>query len=435
MNTSTIDPARRPAPRSRALGDDGALSICYVSADYPATSPGGIGGIGAHTHALAHAVAALGHDVSVLAESVGGPERFADGRVTVHAIPLGTARMWKLGRWVPVAWLRRSFAVWRALRGLHQEQPLDLVSFPDGYGEGFRYSFSPLTPFVVQLFGPASFVQRWDGRAVPPLRARLESRIERRPAARASLVISATRQFADLVVREWALDPARVRIIRNPLDLERFHPAEAGSRRGGHRILFVGHLQRLKGLLALAAAIPLVAARYHGVEVQLVGNDTNSAPEGGSMRRFLEQMLRERGSLDSVRFLGQVPQEELVPLYQACSVFVLPSLSDVYPNAVLEAMACGRPCVVTDAVGAAELVSESRAGLVVPAGDPDALAGAISRILALPQPERDEMGERARRIVERACATPLIAAQTVEAYREVIRGRAIHAPPVAGENR
>jgi len=415
-------------------GDQGLpLRICYVSADYPATSRGGIGGIGAHTYALSQAIAGLGHDVSVLTESAGGSERFADGPVTVHAIPQGSRRMWKLGGWLPVSWFRRSFAVQRTLQRLHSERPFDLVSFPDGYGEGFRYSFLPLTPFAVQLFGPASFVQRWDGRTVSPVRARVESWMERRPAAKASLVISATRRFAELVAGEWVLDPARIRIIRNPLDLARFRPADAGARVDGRRVLFVGHLQRLKGVHALAAAIPLVVARHPDVEFAFVGNDTSSGPGGVSMRRFLERTLSEGGVLGRVRFIDPVPQRELVPLYQACSVFVLPSLNDVYPNAVLEAMACGRPCVVTDTVGAAELVTEARGGHVVPPDDFEALAAAISEMLSIPEPQREEMGVRARRIVERACATPVIAAQTVEAYRDVI-GERIARPALHGGN-
>ena len=136
--------------------------------------------------------------------------------------------------------------------------------------------------------------------------------------------------------------------------------------------------------------------------------------------------------LDRVLISDSMPQSELIPLYQNCTVFVLPSLNDVYPNAVLEAMACGRPCVVTETVGAAELIAESQCGFVVPPDDADALAAAISELLALPASSRDEMGTRGRRMVERVCATPVIAAQTISAYRSVIgeptrRGRALSA--------
>jgi glycosyltransferase involved in cell wall biosynthesis len=417
MSASALNPVAAAVFRGEG---ERPLRVCYVSADYPATSRGVVAGFGAHTYAIAHAIGSLGHDVSVVTESPDGPERFADGPVTVHAVPRGSTRMWKLGRLVPVPWLRRSFAAWRALRRLHRERPFDLVVFPDGYGEGFRYSFSPLAPFAVRLGGPASVVQRWDGRSVPPARARMERWMERRPAARAALLQSATRRFAETMVREWDLDPARIRIIRNPLDLARFHPIE-GSARPAKRVLFVGHLQRLKGLETLAAAIPSVAARHPDVEFQLVGNDTRSAPDRGSMRRFIEAGLAAREALAHVRFTDSVPQSALVPMYHACAVFVLPSLNDVYPNAVLEAMGCGRPCVVSDAVGNAELVAEGDAGRVVPAGDAEALAAAIGELLSLPESQREEIGRRGRRAVERACATPVIAAQTLEAYRDAIR--------------
>jgi glycosyltransferase involved in cell wall biosynthesis len=369
---------------------------------------------------LAHAIAALGHDVSVVAETTNGSAQLADGLVQVHAIPRGSPRQWKLGRWLPVPWLRWSFAVQRALRRIHSERPLDLVIFPDAYGEGFRFSLAPFLPYVVRFGGPASVVQRWDGRAVPATRARIETWLERTPAARAPLLLCASSAFADQISREWSLDRSRFRIVRNPLNLARFHPARHDIDRPVQLVLFVGHIQPLKGLLDLVAAVPLIARRQPSVSFQMVGNDTRTGPGRTSLRRVLEQKLHELGALARVRFLDPLPQPELVPLYHACSVFVLPSHNDVYPNAVLEAMGCGRPCIVTKTAGVAELVARSGCGRVVPPGDPAALAAAISEILALPEAEREAMGARGRRMVEEACATEVIAAQAVEAYREAI---------------
>jgi len=396
------------------------LRLCFVSADYPTVSRGGIGGIGAHLYTLAHAIGDLGHDVSVLVEASNGPARQLDGRVQVHAISRGSPRQWKLGRWLPVSWLRWSFAVQRTLRRLHAERAFDVVVFPDGYGEGFRFSLSPFIPFVVMIVGPASVVQRWDGRSIPVMRARIETWIERIPAAGAPILLCASRAFAAEISREWSLDASRFRIIRNPLNLDRFHPLDSDVQRVAQRVLFVGHLQPLKGLHDLVAAIPLVATKHPGVDFQFVGNDTITGPGRTSLRRALEQKLREHGELKRVTFLDPLPQSELVPLYQNCSVFVLPSHHDVYPNAVLEAMGCGRPCVVTSTIGNAELVTESACGIVVPPHDPRALASAISDILALPEAAREEMGARGRRTVQNACATSLIAGQAVEAYREAI---------------
>jgi glycosyltransferase involved in cell wall biosynthesis len=399
---------------------DRPLNVCFVSSDYPTVSLGGIGGIGAHTSALAHGVADLGHRVSVITEGGKEIDRHWDGSVAVIALPKVSGRLWKLAKVIPLQWIRRTMAVADTLRVMHTQQPFDIISFPDGYGEGFRYSFAPATPFAVQLFGPASLVQRWDGRHVPPLRARVESWMERRPAAHARLLISATRAFAKTIADEWSIAEDRIRVIRNPLNVDLFRPSHSSEPVSSKRILFVGHLQGLKGVEVLAKAIPHVVRLHPTAEFQLIGNDTRSAPGGGSMLKRLADEIATAEVLDRVHFSEPIPQRDLVPLYQSCAVFVLPSLNDVYPNAVLEAMACARPCVVTSSVGVAELVRESRCGTVVPPNDPVALAGALSDLLALPAHIREEMGARGRRIVEQACALEVIAAQTVQAYRDVI---------------
>jgi glycosyltransferase involved in cell wall biosynthesis len=409
-------PARKSAPGDR-------LSICYVSADYPVPGTRALGGIGAHTYALAHAIAALGHRVSVITQSERAG-RYRDGPVDVVMLAPPSLRLWKLGRVLPLPWLRRSYAVWLALKRLAHEQSIDVISFPDGYGEGFVHSFAPVAPSVVQLFGPATLVERWDGRAVPPALARSQSYIERRPAAHASICIAATRAFADEMATVWSLDRQRLRIVRNPLDLERFRPGHRAP--GSERfVLFAGHLQRLKGVETLAEAIPAIVARHDDVRFVLVGNDTRSGPNGTSMRAHLESMFARSGVGDRVRLVDAIPQPELVSLYQSCALFVLPSHRDVYPNAVLEAMACGRPCVVTTGVGVAELVLECEGGAVVAPGDPPQLGDAISALLALPSADLKRLGANARRGVERACSRTDVARQTVDAYRSILDGRAV----------
>ena len=401
------------------------LRLCFVSADYPqeSTAKEGVGGIATHTRTLAHSVAALGHSVMVLTQSPHEAHCFWDGSVRVHALSAEPLRTWKVGRWLPVGWIRRSFAVSRALRRLQREIAFDLVSFPDGAGEGYFYSLSPRTPFVVQLFGPGSLVQVWDSRVRTRTRARIEWHLESYPVRRASVVISATQQFADTIVREWGIDRTRAKIIRNPVNLELFCP---GNNPGNmHKtVLFVGHLQRLKGLLTLVAALPKIVRHHPDVEFVLIGNDTNSAPDGTSMKAYLERTLRERALMSYVRFVTPCLQPELVQFYQRCSLFVLPSVRDVYPNALLEAMACGRPCVTTRTVGVAEMIVDGESGFLVPPEDPDILSQTISTVLSMPMDKREEVGLRARRTVASLCDASVIATQTIEAYREVLGQRA-----------
>jgi glycosyltransferase involved in cell wall biosynthesis len=404
-----------------AAGESGCapLSVCYVSADYPLPGTRALGGIGAHTYALAHAVAALGHRVTIVTQGdVPGP--LQDGNVEVHVLAPPSLRMWKLGRVLPLPWVRRSFAVWRALRRLSRTRRFDVVSFPDGYGEGFVHSFAPVAPSVVQLFGPNTVVQIWDGRQSTRLLFLVQRYLERRPAVRARLCIAATRRFADDMVRLWSLEPSRIAIIRNPLNLVRFRPTQ-GSASPAPRILFVGHLQKLKGVQTLIEAAPIVLQHCPSAEIVLVGNDTASGPGRTSMQSHLLALIRELGVEGSVRLVEPVPQVELVTMYQRSTLFVLPSFNDVYPNAVLEAMACGKPCVVTTTVGVAELVDDYEAGATVPPGDPAALAEAIVQISKRSQEQLERLGMNARTAVERCCSTEVIAEQTISAYRSMLR--------------
>lgn len=396
------------------------LSLCFASADYPLDGAPAGGGIGAHAYTLAHGIAALGHHVLVLTQSNSAATQFWDGKVRVLALESVAPRYWKLGRFVPVPWVRRSFAVWRALVRLRREHPVDLVRFPDGYGEGFCFSCSPFAPFAIHLHGPASLVQRWDGRFVPPMRSRVEELLERHPARRAALLVAGTKGFGDLLAAKWGLDRSRIRIIRNPVDIEKFCPRPTAPRPSKKTVLFAGHLQWIKGLSVLAAAIPRVLAEHAEVEFQFIGNDTKSAPGGGSMRRFMENSLAPTGALRRVSFLEPLPQSELVNRYRACAALVLPSFREAYGNVVIEAMACACPCVVTSGVGASELIADGKTGFVVPPDNPEELARAISRLLAMPDAALDELGRQARATVERTSALPVIAAQTVEAYRGVI---------------
>jgi glycogen(starch) synthase len=416
-------PEAPPIRKPMRSGADRPLRLCFVSSDYPVRANGRDvvgGGMGAHAHTLANAVAALGHEVTVLTESDRSEEQHTEGSIRIQALARGSHRQWKLGPYLPVPWIRRSLVVWKAISKLNRSSRFDLVRFPDGYGEGLRYSFSPPVPFSVHLHGPASILQRWDGRRIPPVRARMEAWMERRPAIHAPLLVAGTRWFADFMTREWGLDPACITIIRNPLDVSKFNMPPADFPNDSRTILFAGHLQWFKGVSVLASAIPVVLARRPDAKFKFVGNDTKSAPGGGSLRTYIEHDLSKAGALESVQFLDPVSHDKLVNEYHRCAALVLPSFQETYGNVVIEAMACGRPSIVTRTVGAAELVAPGTTGLVVEPDDPPALANAICQLLDMSPAARREMGMRGRGTVEKSCAADKIAAQTIASYRELL---------------
>jgi len=98
-------------------------------------------------------------------------------------------------------------------------------------------------------------------------------------------------------------------------------------------------------------------------------------------------------------FTGLLESDELIAALAAADVVVHPSLDEIFPNAVGEAMACGRPVIAADAGGTAELMGGDGAGVLVPPGEPDVLAAAVRELLEDPE-RRRRLGEAARQRIE-----------------------------------
>ncbi len=178
----------------------------------------------------------------------------------------------------------------------------------------------------------------------------------------------------------------RILIVPNGLDSRDFAaiPALDGLRTP-KVVVSVGGLRAEKGHRFLVEAAPSVVARHPEVEFRLIGD----GPEEARLRKMAE----ERGVGGAVRFLGYT-RNVAASLGQA-GVFVLPSLTEAFPNALMEAMAAARAVVASSVGGVGELVEDGVNGLLVPPGDPAKLASAISRIFDDAKLAR-RLGNRAR---------------------------------------
>ncbi len=177
-----------------------------------------------------------------------------------------------------------------------------------------------------------------------------------------------------------AADPSRVEVIVNGIDVERFAAGDGAAARarlgiGPDETLVgaVGTIKEVKGQrVLLEAMVPLLRERP-GLRLVLAGD------RRGRYAEELARETREAGMEERVVMPG--PVADVPDLLAALDLFVLPSLSEGMSNALLEAMASGCPIVATRVGGNAEALAEGRAGLLVPAGDPDALREAIVRLL------------------------------------------------------
>ena len=206
----------------------------------------------------------------------------------------------------------------------------------------------------------------------------------------------------------------RIRLVFNGTDLRRFSPSENGNRgdpRFGPNMIFAcRQLFPRKGIRFLLMAAAQLKPRFPDLKIVLAGD--------GFERPELVRLATELGIAPDVTFLGWVPNADLPPYYRAAAVSVIPSLEEGFGIPAAEAMGCEVAVVASDAGGLPEVVEDGVTGLVVPRGDPAALARAIGSLLADPD-RRREMGQAGRARALRLFDWDRTAEQFEQLYREV----------------
>jgi glycosyltransferase involved in cell wall biosynthesis len=168
----------------------------------------------------------------------------------------------------------------------------------------------------------------------------------------------------------------RIHVVHCGVDPSVFAPD--GRRRAGGQphLLCVGRLVHLKGQSLLIEALAELARRDVSAVLTLVGD--------GPKRGELEQLARERGVADRVRFAGAVGQDTIRDIYRSADVVCLPSMAEGLPVVLMEAMALEVPVVSTRIMGIPELVEDARSGLLVTPSRLDELTDALARLIADP---------------------------------------------------
>ncbi len=178
------------------------------------------------------------------------------------------------------------------------------------------------------------------------------------------------------------IDPTKVAVHYTGIDTARFHPGDRAAARaalgmgGTPTILTVGALIERKGQALVIEALPALP----DVHYWLAG----AGDEEGRYRALAQKL----DVATRVHFVGPVANADLPQLYRAADAVVMPSVSEGLANAWVEALACGTPIVISDAGGAAELVTSAVAGRIVER-TPGAIAAAVRTILAAPPSSAD----------------------------------------------
>jgi glycosyltransferase involved in cell wall biosynthesis len=397
------------------------LVVVMVTSSYP-RFPGD--SVGTFLEPIAKSVAALGHEVHVVApwHPLVQRPRQEDG-VQFHFYKYAPIRSLNVFGYAAAmradvslrgaAYLAAPLALaqgWRIARKIARRHKAGVMHghwvVPGGVTAALA---APGLPLVVSLHGSDVFVAE----TFAP--ARLAAR---RAMARAGAITACSDDLAKRAIAIGA-DPERVEVVPYGVDLDRFRPDQATRARirqdlriptGVGLVFAAGRLVRKKGFEYLIEAMPALADR---AVLAIAGE--------GDLDAELRRRAEAAGVAAAVRFLGNLPQPAVADHLAAADVNVVPSVRDDagnvdgLPNVLMEALASGTPLVTTTAGGIGAVVSHDATALVVPERDPAALASAIARLLDAPA-LRERIGTAARALAGERFGWARTAARFEAAY-------------------
>ena len=228
-------------------------------------------------------------------------------------------------------------------------------------------------------------------------------------------VFAVSEQVRQHCIEVDGISPDRVETVYNGLDLPNLETLpDRGSSTGPPVIKTVGNIRRVKGHDIFVRAAAQIAKQFPDARFSVGGAVLE--PE---FKAELHALVREQGIGDRFSFDGSV--SDLHSYLADATVFVLPSRSEGFSNAIIEAMAAGLPLVATDVGGNAEAIQDGVNGFLVPSEDVDALADALRRLLADPA-RAQAMGKAGRARVAERFTTEAMMKQLVTAYRRILGG-------------
>jgi len=365
------------------------------------------GGIGFQYAMLAPELVRQGHEVAVVTLSPEGSGR--DERDGVRFELVAASRIRALR---PLAWALRSRSALARLGSV------EVVLACEYGGGGWRYALGRRpSPLVTHLHSSTIQIaksSRWllRQRLLPVVV--LQRALERAQARRSDGLLAPTRSILSWSRQLWGLGGIPAEVVPNMIDLDRVRALRTAEPPpdlpiGGQVVAFVGRLETRKGVHVLVEAMREVWTRIPDAQLVLVGGD--NPWRGGRMSDHLTELAGPFAP--RMHVLGPRSPEQLLPTVARADVVALPSLWENFATAALEAMALGRPMIVTSGTGFDEFITAERQALMVPRADAGALGAALVRLLEDPM-LRAELAAGAAAAAARF-DVGIVARQTVEA--------------------
>jgi len=234
-------------------------------------------------------------------------------------------------------------------------------------------------------------------------------RMQKRVAPRLKQILTVSECSQKDIVQDFGLDPERISVVHNGVDLTSFAPMNDVERRPFRIMATASADVPLKGLSTLLQAVSLLKGEMPRLELTVLGKPKTGGPTA--------RMISELELNGHVRFVNNITTPKLRYLYARASVAVIPSLYEGFGLPAAEAMACGVPVISTTGGALPEVVGQ--AGILVPPGDPLRMARALKTLLESPE-MRLSLGMQGRRRMEAGFTWDKAAQRTVQVYERLL---------------
>jgi glycogen(starch) synthase len=344
-----------------------SIRIAFISYEYPPDTSGG--GIGTYIFNVVRLLLVKGYRVSIFCGTKESSYQIIKNNFSVYRVKADTKEDFRV-------------EVVNIFSKVHQQNEFQILESPDYGADGYLIKqLYPSIPYIVKLHTPTYLINYFNnyfyqyGRHknifhklnklfITKIQRNLDGDdIEYRNVKVANFIISPSRALAIRVSKDWRLKHSSIKILPNPYQ-NNIISLDQNSNFIGHRVLFIGKLSIIKGLIEFPIIIEKVLEQFPNVKFTFLGEDCFSHIEGLSMKDYILRVCNKH--LSNIEFTGKLDYNETLNYLSKADILICNSLWENFPNIILESLHSGKVIIATKVGGIPEIIQNGKNGYLVP---------------------------------------------------------------------